>query len=145
MRLRLVLGDQLTVTVSSLADATSADLILICEARQEATYVKHHKKKIVFRFSAMRHFAQDLIRKGFNVHYVTYDDPEHTGSLCGEIARLKQAHALSEVIVTSPGEHRLLAQMRQWSAMLDLPVTIRPDDRFLWATEDFAAWAEGRT
>ena len=145
MRLRLVLGDQLTVTVSSLADATSADLILICEARQEATYVKHHKKKIVFLFSAMRHFAQDLITKGFNVHYVTYDDPENTGSLCGEIARLKQAHALSEVIVTSPGEHRLLAQMRQWSAMLDLPVTIRPDDRFLCATEDFAAWAEGRT
>lgn len=107
MRLRLILGDQLSLSVSSLADAAVGDLILMCEVRQEATYVKHHKKKIVFLFAAMRHFAQDLINQGYRVTYVKYDDPENTGSLIAEVARLTASTDISEVIVTAPGEYRL--------------------------------------
>jgi len=55
--LRLILGDQLSHDISSLEDATpQTDIILMCEVRTEATYVKHHKKKIAFIFSAMRHY-----------------------------------------------------------------------------------------
>ena len=60
MKLRLVLGDQLSTSLASLSDVGADDLILMCEVKEEATYVKHHKKKIVFVFSAMRHFAQVL-------------------------------------------------------------------------------------
>ena len=50
--LRLVLGDQLNVDMSSLTDCDKKkDTILMCEVWDEATYVKHHKKKIVFIFS----------------------------------------------------------------------------------------------
>ncbi len=56
--LRLILGDQLSTSISSLNDCDKAkDIILMCEVWQEATYVKHHKKKIAFLLSAMRHFA----------------------------------------------------------------------------------------
>ena len=59
--LRVILGDQLSPQISSLRDADKlSDTILICEVEQEASYVKHHKKKLVFIFSAMRHFAQEL-------------------------------------------------------------------------------------
>lgn len=144
MKLRLVLGDQLSHAVSSLTDAAKDDVILMCEVRQEATYVKHHKKKIVFLFSAMRHFAASLSAKGFNVQYVKYDDPANTGSLRGEVERLADLRDISEVIVTAAGEYRVLEDMKQWANALKLPVTIRPDDRFLCSTEEFAAWAEGR-
>ncbi|MFT5709294.1 MAG: deoxyribodipyrimidine photolyase-related protein, partial [Oceanospirillaceae bacterium] len=54
--LRLILGDQLSHTISSLDGCDRAkDIILICEVWEEATYVNHHKKKIAFLFSAMRH------------------------------------------------------------------------------------------
>jgi deoxyribodipyrimidine photolyase-related protein len=145
MKLRLILGDQLSMSVSSLADASPQDLILMCEVRQEATYVKHHKKKIVFLFSAMRHFAQSLTQQGLNLCYVEYDNPDNTGSLQGEVARLAALHDISEVIVTAAGEYRLLADMQQWAKALNLPVTIRPDDRFMCDTDAFTAWAEGRT
>ena len=57
----LVLGDQLTDNLPAIANATKTqDTILMAEVREEATYVKHHKKKIAFLFSAMRHFAQEL-------------------------------------------------------------------------------------
>ena len=44
--LRLILGDQLSPSLSSLSDCDkAADKLLMCEVWDEATYVKHHKKK----------------------------------------------------------------------------------------------------
>lgn len=79
-KLILVLGDQLTLSLPMLQNADkSNDTIIMAEVREEATYVKHHKKKIVFLFSAMRHFAKGLRQEGFNVHYIEYDDAENPG------------------------------------------------------------------
>jgi deoxyribodipyrimidine photolyase-related protein len=104
MKLCLVLGDQLSRSLSSLVDLDPQnDIFLMCEVRDEATYVKHHKKKIAFVFSAMRHFAKKLLSDGYNVHYIKYDDQNNTGSLFGEVARLITQHEISEVIVTAPG------------------------------------------
>lgn len=145
MKLHLILGDQLSLTLSSLADIDPQnDLLLMCEVRSEATYVKHHKKKIAFVFSAMRHFAAELSGKGLNIHYVKYDDPNNTGSLFGEVARIIALNAISEVVLTAPGEYRLQTEMAGWSAKLDVPVTIKDDDRFLCTPTEFADWAEGR-
>ena len=67
-KLRLILGDQLTATLPVLTEADkSQDVVLMAEVREEATYVKHHKKKIILLFSAMRHFAQSLKDDGFQV------------------------------------------------------------------------------
>jgi deoxyribodipyrimidine photolyase-related protein len=145
MKLCLILGDQLSLTLSSLADLDPKnDLLLMCEVRSEATYVKHHKKKIAFVFSAMRHFAAELSGQGLNVRYVKYDDPNNTGSLFGEVARIISKNAISEVVLTAPGEYRLQTEMAGWSAKLGLPVTIKDDDRFLCTPAEFADWAEGR-
>ena len=144
MKLRLILGDQLTPAVSSLSDAAQDDLILMCEVRQEATYVKHHKKKIAFVFSAMRHFAQSLSGQGLNVRYVAYDDADNAGSLLGEVQRALDLHALDEIIVTKPGEYRLLSEFETWADQLPVPVTLREDDRFLCTAEYFALWTNGR-
>jgi deoxyribodipyrimidine photolyase-related protein len=145
MKLCLILGDQLTSTLSSLAEIDpQTDMILMCEVRSEATYVKHHKKKIAFLFSAMRHFAANLSERYLNIHYVKYDAPDNTGSLFGEVSRIAAQHEISEVIVTTPGEYRLQAEMANWSANLNLPVTIKEDDRFLCTPAEFADWANGR-
>ena len=86
--LRLVLGDQLNLNISSLADyEPETDLVLICEVNEEATYVKHHKKKIAFIFSAMRHFGADLKNNGYTVEYTRIDDPDNTGNFFGEVER----------------------------------------------------------
>ena len=145
MRLRLILGDQLSTTLSSLVDAQAQnDLILMCEVRAEATYVKHHKKKIVFVFSAMRHFVAALAEQGLNIQYTKYDDPDNTGTLFGEVSRVIAQNDIDDVIVTAPGEYRLLQEMQGWSERLGLPVTIKEDDRFLCTRSEFATWAEGR-
>ncbi len=144
-RIHLVLGDQLSHSLSALADADpETSLVLMAEVMSEATYVKHHKKKIAFLFSAMRHFAEELREKGFQVRYVTLDDPENTQSLKGELARALAESGASCVVTTECGEWRLAEEMRGWEKHLGVPVEIREDDRFLCSIEDFHTWRKGR-
>ncbi|MGE6697316.1 cryptochrome/photolyase family protein [Hyphomonas sp. NPDC076900] len=144
--LRLVLGDQLSPDLSSLRDADkSCDVILIAEVMEEATYVRHHKKKIAFLFAAMRHFAEELTVSGYRVRYIRLDDPANQGSLRAEAARaLEEVPGLDRLVVTKPGEWRLLQDMEQWRALLPVPVELRDDTRFIVSLKEFNAWAKGR-
>ncbi len=142
--LRLVLADQLSESLSALTDVQTGDTILMCEVTEEATYVRHHPKKIAFLFAAMRHFAAELSDKGFQVRYVTLNDPDNSGSLTTEVARAAKELRLKQVIVTEPGEYRVRQMMQSWEADLGLSVDIRTDDRFLCATDRFARWASGK-
>lgn len=144
-RLILILGDQLTPAISSLAAADrSSDVILMAEVVEEATYVRHHKKKIAFLFSAMRHFAVELERDGWRVDYIRLDDEGNSGSLEGEVHRALARHNLSRVVVTEPGEWRLHDTMQRWRDELDCEVEVVPDQRFIAGHQEFAEWAAGR-
>lgn len=113
--LRLVLGDQLSPSVSALRDIDRArDVVLMVEAREEATYVRHHKQKIVLVLSAMRHFARSLREAGVRVDYVRLDDEGNSGSFTGELRRAISRHAVDRIIVTEPGEWRVWVMMESW-------------------------------
>ena len=143
--LRLILGDQLNEDISSLSGCDKDnDIILMCEVWDEATYVKHHKKKIAFLFSAMRHFAKTLKDKNYNIHYTYLDDKDNAGSFKGEVERAIKAHNIDRIIVTSPGEYRVLQDMKTWENGFNVRVEIRDDDRFLCSAAAFKTWAEGR-
>ena len=143
--LRLVLGDQLSRDLPSLTDLDPAkDLVLMAEVMSEVTYVKHHKRKIAYLFSAMRHFAKSLGDDGIAVRYRRLDDADNAGSLAGEVAAAIAVFAPDRIVVTAPGEYRLADEMAGWQARFGLAVDIRADTRFLCSLGDFAEWAEGR-
>nr|WP_321512675.1 cryptochrome/photolyase family protein [uncultured Hyphomonas sp.] len=139
------MGDQLSPSISSLK-AASRDTarILMAEVMEEASYVPHHKKKIAFLFSAMRHFAENLREDGWTVDYVQLDDDGNSGSFTGELNRAIGRHSADRILVTEPGEWRVRQDMETWAEETGLPVDILEDDRFLCSHEDFRGWAEGR-
>jgi len=143
--LRFLFADQLTHELSALEGLVpERDIVLMAEVAAETDHVPHHPKKIALLFSAMRHFAAELEAKGINVRYVTLDDPANTSSFRGEAARAVQDRVPDRVIVTQPGEYRVLDDIRGWQQALGMPVEIRPDDRFLCSSDEFARWAEGK-
>ncbi len=143
--LRLILADQLNLSLASLADADAQqDTIMLCEVMAEATYVKHHQQKIAFLFAAMRHFTEELRQQGFTVRYIKLDDPENTGSFDGEMARAIKALSPTKIIVTEAGEWRVQQMLQHWQARHGLPVEIRTDTRFLATAAEFAAWAKNK-
>ena len=145
MKLCILLGDQLSHDLSALRSLEKGtDQILMCEVKEEATYVKHHKLKIAFLFSAMRHFADELRADGYNVFYRKLDDHGNQGSFYGEVRAAVNKYNPDKIIVTEPGEYRVLKDIKSWSEDFDCEVEICPDDRFLCSHEDFEDWAEGR-
>ena len=109
----LVLGDQLSPRLSSLAACDPArDAVLMCEVAEETSYVKHHKKKIVLLFSAMRHSADELAELGWRVFYTRLDDAGNSGNLAGEVERAIAAYRPQRIVVTVPGEWRLFSAMQ---------------------------------
>ena len=140
-RLILVLGDQLTGNLSALAAGDkSCDVVVMAEVRDEATYVRHHPKKIALIFAAMRKFAAHLRSEGWHVCYTAYDDADNAGSICGELLRRASEGGQGAVVVTQPGEWRLLTALEA----LPLEVTMLNDDRFIATPGEFVHWAEGR-
>lgn len=136
----LILGDQLTPDIASLrgTDRTQS-VLLMAEVADEASYVPHHRKKLAFLFSAMRHFADEMRRDGWQVDYVRLDDPENRGSLAGEVERARERYGDLPLRVTEAGEWRLAEAMRSWPNC-----QVVADERFFSTLARFAAWTEGR-
>lgn len=141
VKLVLVLGDQLSDDLHALRRADkSRDIVLMAEVADEASYVPHHPKKIAFLFTAMRKFAAHLRAQGWQVAYTALDDLANAGSIPAELLRRASETGATQVLLTEPGEWRLIAALQD----MPLDVTLLPDDRFLCSHGEFDIWAEGR-
>jgi deoxyribodipyrimidine photolyase-related protein len=140
-----ILGDQLSHHLSSLSGQDmDAAIILMVEVDEEATYVPHHKAKLAYILSAMRHHAADLRAVGWRVDYVKLDDSGNSGSFSGELARAIERHDPDAIRVTEANEWRVKAMIDSWSDRFDVPVAVLPDTRFLATHAEFEGWAAGR-
>jgi deoxyribodipyrimidine photolyase-related protein len=140
-----VFGDQLSHGLSALAGQDkNAYVILMAEVDEETEYVPHHKSKMAYILSAMRHHADDLRSAGWTVDYVKLTDAKNSGSLTGEVARAIERHRASALRVTEAGEWRVKAMLDSWPDRFDVAVEILPDDRFLCTHAEFESWAKDR-
>ena len=141
VRLILVLGDQLSLTLSALAEGDPArDVVVMAEVMEEGTHVPHHPRKIAFFLTAMRKHAARLQAAGWRVLYSRLDDPDNSQSIAGELLRRAAETGAAEVIATEPGDWRLIAALDA----LPIPVHRFADRRFVAGPHDFADWAQGR-
>ncbi|WP_299503775.1 cryptochrome/photolyase family protein [uncultured Roseobacter sp.] len=137
----LVLGDQLSIGLSALRQADrGSDIVVMAEVAEETAYVKHHPKKIALIFAAMRKFAARLREDGWDVRYAQLDDTQNAGSIIGELLRRAEETDASEVLVTEPGEWRLIDKLKH----APIKTHILPDDRFIASHQEFEDWAQGR-
>ena len=119
----LILGDQLSQSLAGLVAADPArDAVIMAEVYDEATYTRHHKKKLVLVFSAMRHFAETLRSLGWTVHYQTYGADPDVRSLEDAVAKVVTAEQPDRLVTTECGEWRLDTQIRSWSRALSLQI-----------------------
>ena len=141
--LLLVLGDQLSLSLTTLRQAPPGAVVALCEVAEEARYVPHHIHKIGLFLAAMRHFAETLREEGFQVHYSALGDDDNTHSLVDEAERIAKQYGCDEIRVARPGEWRLCETMRQRDDAA-IPWRVLEDERFFTTPEAFNQWAKGR-
>ena len=140
-----IFADQLTLDLPPLCLSEKDDsVILMMEVRGEAETVPHHRKKLIFLFSAMRHFAKALERDGWTVDYVSLTDPDNLGSFSKEMKRAIERHKPDQIRLCEPSEYRVLEEVKTWDSHFNVPATVMADTRFIASKEEFASWAEGR-
>lgn len=143
--LHFIFGDQLSHNLSNFIDFdTKKDVILMCEVKEEASYVNHHPKKIAFIFAAMRHFASELQEKGFKVEYVKFDDENNLGSFDEELKRAIKKYNPQKILLTEPSEYRVWQKVLAWQKEFEIAFEIFPDKRFLCSQSEFRKWAKGK-
>ena len=145
MKLGLILGDQLSLNLPTLQVLDPGrDRLVMAEVADEATYVPHHRQKIAFIFSAMRHFARQLEQAGWTLDYFRYGEHD-CRSLVSVLEQVCSRHRCESIVVTRCGEYRLQAQIdTEWEKTLGCAVTCLEDSRFFCSREEFAAWAAGK-
>ncbi len=141
----LILGDQLNLDSSALADFDpSQDAIWMAEVMEESTHVTSSKQRSTLFLSAMRHFAESLKEKAWPLYYIQLDDADNTGSLAGELDKVVQYTQPQELVMTAPGEWRVLQDLRAIAKKYSLPLEVRDDTHFFSTVREFAEHAKGR-
>ena len=141
----VVLGDQLDDQAAAFDDFDpTQDAVWMAEVMQESTHVPSSANRCVMFLSAMRHFAQTLQDQGRQVVYQRLDAPNAADTLAQALAQDVPTLKPQRLIMTAPGEWRVLQALRQAADALGLPLDVREDRHFMCSVRDFAAYAKGR-
>jgi deoxyribodipyrimidine photolyase-related protein len=141
----IVLGDQLDLEAAAFDGFDhERDAVWMAEVAEESTHVWSSKPRTVMFLAAMRHFALALRSAGRTLHYTRLDTPGNPGSLAAQlradIERLKPA----QLVMTAPGDWRVLQSIKGVAEARQLPLDIREDRHFFCSVREFAAHARGR-
>ncbi len=141
----LVLGDQLDAQSSALQNFDpTQDVVWMAEVAEESTHVWSAKQRIAVFLSAMRHFVDDLHALGMPVRYTRLDDAHNQATLAQELSHAITQLQPTALVLTAPGDWRVLQSLRAVAAQHQLPLDLRDDTHFFSTVRDFAAHAKGR-
>ncbi|PQA79773.1 cryptochrome/photolyase family protein [Limnohabitans sp. TS-CS-82] len=141
----LILGDQLDEDASALSDFDpQQDAIWMAEVTEESTHITSAKQRTTVFLSAMRHFAARLEARGWTVLYTPLDAPDNSGTLAGELDKAILRTQPQKLVMTAPGEWRVLQSLRSVACTHALSLEIRDDTHFFSTVRDFAEHARGR-
>ncbi len=141
----LVLGDQLDLDAAAFDGFDPAqDAVWMAEVAEESEHVWSGKPRIAIFLSAMRHFALALQEAGRPLHYTALDSEGNPGRLDAQLTADLQRLRPRQLVMTAPGDWRVLQQMKSVAAAQGLPLEIREDRHFFVTVREFAAHARQR-
>ena len=141
----VVLGDQLDLDAAGFDGFDpDQDAVWMAEVAEEATQVWSSKPRTALFLSAMRHFALALQGAGRPLHYTRLDAPDNTGSLQAQLRSDMQRLQPAALVMTAPGDWRVLQAIKAVAVAGKLPLDVREDRHFFCSVRDFAAHAKGR-
>lgn len=130
-RLIYVAHDNLNLAKGALASASpSTDEIVLIESARMLNSARWHRQRLFFMLSAARHFAAELTRLGYKVHYLKASDT------ASGILKLKNDFA--EVIAAEPSSFRLT------KSLSSIGVKFIANDFFMTSRIEFRNWAESQ-
>ena len=128
-----VLGDQLNRRIGALAAETPASArILMVESSAMLSGRRFHRQRLHLVLTAMRRFAAELNRSGFEVDY------RQAAALAAGLREHRTDFSPDEVVATEPNSRSIAGLLER------LDVRLVRSDQFLCHPDEFASWAGTR-
>ena len=118
--------------------------VWMAEVAEESTHVWSSKPRTVMFLAAMRHFALALQGAGRPLYYTRLDAHGNGGSLGAQLQTDTLRLRPARLVMTTPGDWRVLQAIKAVADAGDLPLDIREDRHFFASIREFAAHAKGR-
>jgi deoxyribodipyrimidine photolyase-related protein len=141
----VVLGDQLDLDAAAFDGFDAGvDAVWMAEVAAESTHVWSSKPRTALFLAAMRHFALALQAAGRPLHYTRLNAGGNGDSLDAQLQADIERLRPARLVMTTPGDWRVLQAIKAVAAANGLPLDIREDRHFYCSVADFAAHAKGR-
>jgi deoxyribodipyrimidine photolyase-related protein len=133
-----ILGDQLSLQQSALKSCNHQinTPVIFIESLQHIQIRPYHRQKLVLIWSAMRHFAAELAQLNYAVTYKVATDFQTS------LQEWIQVNQITELRVMTPNDQPFIQIIQ--NLQLPCPITLIPNNQFLWSTEEFTDWAKSR-
>jgi deoxyribodipyrimidine photolyase-related protein len=143
-RLAIVLGDQLDLESTAIQRLDrQRDRIWMAEACEESTHVWSSKLRIACFLSAMRHYRDELLARGYEVIYHRLD-PNQPESLAGILASDLKRFRPRQVQMVRAGDYRVHRSLERAVTGSGSRFTCLPDNHFYCDQACFDQWADQR-
>ncbi len=144
----IILGDQLDPASAAFGGFDSSlDAVWMAEVEEEATHVWCHKTRLVLFFSAMRHFRNELVARGYRVlyHALSRDTSNDRGSSFAEVLKADLPVLRPErIIMVQAGDYRVQSAVEETAASCTVPVLTLADTHFYCTLEEHRDFASNR-
>lgn len=137
-----ILADQLSVTNAALLSARKGrDRLLFVESRQTFGKLPYHRHRLMLLLSAMRHYAREREREGWEVEYHALPDAPDMHAVLARHCELRKP---GEILVTQPNNHDEQATLDSLGRKLECPLRVVPGTQFLCSRQEFRDMAQGK-
>ncbi len=135
-----ILGDQLSLENAALvAAAPETARVLMVESKARGSVHRYHQIKLVFVYSAMRHFAAELRARGWSVDYYQLDE-DLTFESAARV-HLKK-HRPEKFLLAEPNSFSETDALLKLGRKLRAPIEFLPTNQFLLPRAEFIDWAK---
>lgn len=134
-----LLGDRLNKLQSSLqsCQATKEQIpVILIESSNYVRQRVYHQQKLVLVWSAMRHFAEELVTDGWQVTYEIAED------FAQPLKQWIEQNKITELRITRSSDRNFTKYIQ--SLNLNCQITFLPDNHFLWNNAEFQEWVNSR-
>jgi deoxyribodipyrimidine photolyase-related protein len=129
----LILGDQLSFNASSLNHG--AKNVLMVESADRCGSGKWLKRRVAFVISAMRHFRDELRKKGYEVDYFEWA-PDLASALKEHVTRERP----DTLYVMEPRNMGAIDRIRSLCKSLPIEVRVTENNQFMCPQQEFNRW-----
>jgi deoxyribodipyrimidine photolyase-related protein len=142
-QLGVIFPEDLSTNNKVLQNINFDDPLLLYEPCDTFYQLKHHKHKIAFLVSAIRHWKMSLEKKYNHIIHIKITK-NRTLDLMHELEKLYQKIGFDILHVTQPSDHKTLTQLMFFASKNKVQLTIHADTKFITSIEDFADWVKDK-